>query len=915
MDEPVLRGLDLIAVDEAQDLDPCTFDIVRRQTTFTIWHRSACTGSVETTCRSSCALRMRAVARASNMRPLTHARSRTMHFQPLKPSLRKATAAVLTAGVALLAACGGGGSQEPSLTPAVPQEPAPAPGRVAIADGFERPVSARLLVAGDDSVTVADNQVVVVLAEDITPPQYDSLLERLAALGIRRAGQRLDMRMLQLSVPGERSEKAVIDALAAQPGVLHAGYNIAVQTTRPNPPFDPARTVAALRTQKRALAIDPNGRWWVDQIDLAAARGVEDALGLTAGPTLAVVDTGMPADQRVMAESRVRRVNATGVAVTGDSTIDRKDHGLLVSAFALGDATDYGGVSRHARLLSVDVYRDECSGLLAFLGCPLGLGRTFITELAEGIRTAVLSDARVVNVSWGDGSKCDSSQAVRLQARREFRSVHAAAVNLARRNDKLLVFSAGNNCEKADDQLLVSAADPAADSWSSHALIVGASTQSQTDAPFSRMGRVVDLMAPGAQVSPGDAATDGTSFASPIVAGAAAVVQTIAPALSAPETRYLLVSGAESTIRPIDMVAASYRGYVGANGSTPTALLNVGNAARAARLTVDAPLKTLADVTLAKGASTTVDFEVEIPATGVKALDLVFVIDVSGSYGDDIAQLKRQATAIIDALLARGVDVQFGVSAFADFPVAGYGNAGDTGFQRLTRITGDRAAVEAGIGALTLSNGGDGPESQLEALYQVATGVGRDLNRDGVYDATAGDIAPQPMGFRPGAARVVLFATDAAFHDRDSDAAYPGAGFTQTVAALKERGIRVIALQSGGVDSAADDINRLVAGTGGSAYQLSFDSREIAAAIAAGLDAAFAEVDVAFEKIAGQAWITKVEQDKTRARAGEKVRFTLTLQGQRSASVDGLVYDLYGWVRANGSALLQRVKVPVTVVE
>lgn len=31
MDQPVLKGFDVIAVDEAQDLNPCTFDIVRRQ--------------------------------------------------------------------------------------------------------------------------------------------------------------------------------------------------------------------------------------------------------------------------------------------------------------------------------------------------------------------------------------------------------------------------------------------------------------------------------------------------------------------------------------------------------------------------------------------------------------------------------------------------------------------------------------------------------------------------------------------------------------------------------------------------------------------------------------------------------------------------------------------------------------------
>ena len=31
IEKPVLSGFDLIAVDEAQDLNPCTFDIVQRQ--------------------------------------------------------------------------------------------------------------------------------------------------------------------------------------------------------------------------------------------------------------------------------------------------------------------------------------------------------------------------------------------------------------------------------------------------------------------------------------------------------------------------------------------------------------------------------------------------------------------------------------------------------------------------------------------------------------------------------------------------------------------------------------------------------------------------------------------------------------------------------------------------------------------
>ena len=573
-------------------------------------------------------------------------------------------------------------------------------------------------------------------------------------------------------------------------------------------------------------------------------------------------------------------------------------------------------MSRYAQILSVDVYRDVCQ---SWTGCPLGIGRTpvttWLTDLTDGIRTAVFSDAQVINVSWGAlTDRCSDSQASRQAwSRDEFRSMLSGVVNLARRRDKLVVFAAGNGCEKADDQLLRDAAGPSADSWLSHALIVGASTESRYDALFSHMGRVVNLMAPGEAVSYGLRPDGGTSYAAPMVAGAAAVVQTISPSLSAPETRFLLINGAESTIRPAAASAAAYLGYVGPDATTPTALLNVGNSARAARLTIDAPLRTLEAVSLARGATTTVTFDVTVPVTGVSALDLVFVIDVSGSYGDDIAQFRLQAQGIVDSLLARGIDVQFSVTAFSDFPRSPFGSASDFAFRRLTRLSGNASEVLAGINALTIFSGDDTPESQLEALYQVATGAGRDLNGDGIFQIASGDVEPQPVGFRPGAARVVVFATDAPFHDSDLNSAYLGAGFSQTAAALQAEGIRVIALQSGSTSAAAADINRLVAATGGSAYQLSSNSQEISQAIAAGIDAAFAEVDVSLEKIAGAEWITNVAQDRTRVRGGETVRFTLTLEGQRSWSVDALSYDLYGWVRANNTALLQRVKIPVNV--
>jgi hypothetical protein len=395
-----------------------------------------------------------------------------------------------------------------------------------------------------------------------------------------------------------------------------------------------------------------------------------------------------------------------------------------------------------------------------------------------------------------------------------------------------------------------------------------------------------------------------------LVTGSAALLKGINPSLSAPELKHLLIDGAEARINFLDTWLLST--FFG-KAETPNLLLNVGNSARAAKLTRDSgDIKSLPAIDLAKGQSKTVSFDVLVPSTGVKALDVVFLVDVSGSYGDDIATLKTQASAIIDNLTSRGIDVQFGVSAFADFPLNPYGGGADYAFMRLTRITSDKATVLAGINALTLGWGNDEAESQLEALYQVATGTGRDINGDGIYTTASGDVMPQPMGFRPGASKVVLFATDAPFHDRDADAAYPGAGLAATVSALKAQGIRVIALQSGTTTSAAADIGRLVTEVGGTTYQLSTNSADIAQAIAAGIDATLAEVDVSLEKISGAEWISAVTQDKMKARPGEKVSFTVTLEGRRASSVGDLTYDMYLWARGN-AGLLQRVKIPVRV--
>ena len=200
------------------------------------------------------------------------------------------------------------------------------------------------------------------------------------------------------------------------------------------------------------------------------------------------------------------------------------------------------GVNPHSDVVFIDFNPSLLSRLFP---------RTYTTDLQSGIKTAIAKGAGVVNISIGDGSDCSdpADPSLRPIGRRLWRSSLNGVVNYARKHDVLLVWSAGNNCEKRDDRLLprkrfgLGSEDVAnTDSWLSHTLIVGASTRivgastsSQMDACFSSMGEVVNIMAPGDKVSfskdlhsiDKDFSVNGTSFAAPMVTGAAGLVRSI----------------------------------------------------------------------------------------------------------------------------------------------------------------------------------------------------------------------------------------------------------------------------------------------------------------------------------------------------------------------------------------------------
>jgi len=210
----------------------------------------------------------------------------------------------------------------------------------------------------------------------------------------------------------------------------------------------------------------------------------------------------------------------------------------------------------------------------------------------------------------------------------------------------------------------------------------------------------------------------------------------------------------------------------------------------------------LIDLTLRVGEASTQRIIVDIPPSPAVPVDIYFLVDTSGSFDDYIATFKEQAPDVISALRTTGLDVRFGLGRFEDYPISPFGDAdyGDKAYERVIDITADISAVLSAISGLSTRFGGDGPESQLPALFQLTTGTGQDLSRVGCSGATIP--SGQQANFRAGALPIVILWTDAPFHEPGDEMAgpdscspglpYPGPSFTETMNVLNAKGIKVI---------------------------------------------------------------------------------------------------------------------------
>jgi subtilisin family serine protease len=377
----------------------------------------------------------------------------------------------------------------------------------------------------------------------------------------------------------------------------------------------PASAIERLRADPRVLAVEQDHRVQLLDAELDNSWGVKRiGAGLVhptnqgAGVKVAVIDTGIDYTHPDLDANYVAGYDF----VNGDSDpMDDQGHGTMVSGTIAAEDNGSGvvGVAPQARLYVLKVLGSDGSG--------------WESDVIAGVDWARTHGIQVVNMSLGSSSASYAFQ---------------TAITNASNAGLVLVAAAGNsgNCSGTGDNVSYPARF-------SQVIAVAATDSSDARACFSSTGSTAEIAAPGVSTTMpsrggGYASASGTSFASPHVAGVAALViasgvsgnsavrqrlQTTADDLGTAgrDTRYgyglvdadeAAGGGSPPSTHDVAVTSVSAPGSVtqGSTASVGVTVANQGTVSETFDVTLRDGASTIdsSSVSLAAGASTTVSF-------------------------------------------------------------------------------------------------------------------------------------------------------------------------------------------------------------------------------------------------------------------------------------------------------------------
>jgi Mg-chelatase subunit ChlD len=122
----------------------------------------------------------------------------------------------------------------------------------------------------------------------------------------------------------------------------------------------------------------------------------------------------------------------------------------------------------------------------------------------------------------------------------------------------------------------------------------------------------------------------------------------------------------------------------------------------------------------------------ELPAK--RTIDVAFVLDATGSMGEEIAAVKSTIRKVSSSLEHGSMDVRIGLVAYKD--------RGDPYVTRVFPMTTELASFEREVAGVSAGGGGDTPESVNEAIHVALTRLDWDAHALGRYAFLVGDAPP-----------------------------------------------------------------------------------------------------------------------------------------------------------------------------
>lgn len=187
--------------------------------------------------------------------------------------------------------------------------------------------------------------------------------------------------------------------------------------------------------------------------------------------------------------------------------------------------------------------------------------------------------------------------------------------------------------------------------------------------------------------------------------------------------------------------------------------------------------------------------------------DVVLLVDTTGSMDGAIADVQSGMSTIISTVRGAQPDAQFAITQYRDVgePLT---------FDVASALTSDDTTTTTAINGLVAAGGGDGPEAQINALYQLGSGG-------------------NAIAYRADSSRIVVWFGDASGHDPSN-----GHTLSDAITSVTDVGATVIAIDittpfNDGLD-AAGQATAVTTATGGPLFS-GVDPGAVAASILNGL--------------------------------------------------------------------------------